>query len=147
MQTCNETTIQNIVSKHAHPTTTRYESKQQLSPLERDSTELQLLKLLQQHRNTDGWILLVGPTIKPSKAFWAACQLPLDKILVIHQQQIKDISATLRRAMASQTCKVIINCLPLSETELTLLTDTAQQQQQQQQCRFYPLNSLLDTPH
>lgn len=137
MQTCNEATIKDIVSTHTHPATTSYESKPQLSPLERDSTELQLLKLLQQHRNTDGWILLVAPTIKPNKTFWAACQLPLAKIIVIHQQQIKDITTTLHRAMASKTCKVIINCLPLSTAELASLTAMAQQQKN----RFYPLNS------
>ena len=38
---------------------------------QRDNTELQLLKLLQQHRDVDGWIVLIAPEVKPNKQFWA----------------------------------------------------------------------------
>lgn len=97
--------------------TARFNRAQNLQTLEQDSAELQLLKLLQQHQHVNGWIVLVAPSIKPNKAFWQKCQLPLQKILFIHPKQIRNVNSTLRHAICSKSCDVVINCLTLSEQE------------------------------
>lgn len=104
----------------------RYNRVQQMQTLEQDRVELQLLKLIQQHQHVDGWIVLVAPTIKPNKTFWQACQLPLQKILFIHPQQVRNISYTLRHAICSKSCSVVINGLALSEQEQLDLQALAQ---------------------
>lgn len=98
MYTCNDIALPKTTTKRSCQNKSVNADQQRLAALQRDSTELQLVKLLQQHRHTLGWIVLVAPAIKPNKAFWAACQLPLDKILVVHEPQIKNIAATLNQA-------------------------------------------------
>lgn len=143
MHTCNESALPELVLKRNVPSITVRTDRKHLNALQRDSAELQLVKLLQQHRHTEGWIVLIAPAVKPNKAFWAACQLPLDKILVVHQQQIKNITTTISQAISSISCKVVINCAPLSDTELSCLTERASAQQS----RFYTLHKVLGSAH
>ncbi|CAM5190820.1 SulA-like leucine-rich domain-containing protein [Alishewanella longhuensis] len=143
MHTCNDSALPELVLKRTTSSIPVSTDRQHLDALQRDSAELQLVKLLQQHRHTQGWIVLIAPAIKPNKAFWAACQLPLNKILVVHQQQIKDITATISRAIENSNCHVVINCAPLSDTELCCLTEVASVQQS----RFYTLHKVLSAAH
>lgn len=143
MHTCNDSALPELVLKRTTSSISVSTDRKHLDALQRDSAELQLVKLLQQHRHTEGWIVLIAPAVKPNKAFWAACQLPLDKILVVHQQQIKDITATISQAISSTSCKVVINCAPLSDTELFCLTEVASAQQS----RFYTLHKVLGAAH
>ncbi|GHG70730.1 hypothetical protein GCM10010919_21470 [Alishewanella longhuensis] len=143
MHTCNDTALPEAMIKRTSQSISVSAEKRRLAALQRDSAELQLVKLLQQHRHITGWIVLVAPAIKPNKAFWAACQLPLDKILVVHEQQIKDISVTLNQAISNTSCKVVINCAPLNDSELTCLTAFALKQQS----RFYSLHHALVAAH
>lgn len=93
--------------------------------------EQQLLKLLQQYRHTTGWIVLVDPVVKPNKTFWQAAGLPTNRILVIYQEQIKNIKTILNQAICNSSCKVVINCAPLKEQDRTTLADFAMTQQTQ----------------
>jgi len=143
MHTCNDYALPELLAKRTTPSMPVSTYRRNLDALLRDSAELQLVKLLQQHRHTQGWIVLVAPAIKPNKAFWDACQLPLDKILVIHQQQIKDITATITQALCNLSCQVVVNCAPLSDSELCCLTEVASEQQS----RFYTLHKGLSAAH
>lgn len=143
MYTCNDIALPKTTTKRSCQNKSVNADQQRLAALQRDSTELQLVKLLQQHRHTLGWIVLVAPAIKPNKAFWAACQLPLDKILVVHEPQIKNIAATLNQALANTSSKVVINCAPLNENDLRCLTEQAIQRQS----RFYSLHDALVAAH
>ena len=89
-----------------------------LSTLQRDSSELTLLKVLLHHRSANGWIVLVAPQIKPVKAFWQACHLPLERIILVHPKDQSSTSNTILTALSNKDCKVIINCQPLSDVEL-----------------------------
>ena len=89
-----------------------------LSTLQRDSSELTLLKVLLQHRSTNGWIVLVAPQIKPVKAFWQACHLPLERIILVHPTNQSSLSNTILAALSNNDCKVVINCRQLSDAEL-----------------------------
>lgn len=143
MHTFNDSALSELVLKRTSQIKPLNNDRQNLITLQRDSAELQLVKLLQQHRHTQGWIVLIAPVIKPNKAFWAACQLPLDKILVIHQRQIKDVATTISRAIDNTSCKVVINCAPLSEDVLCGLTESASAQQR----RFYTLHKGVNAAH
>lgn len=89
-----------------------------LSTLQRDSSELTLLKTLLQYRNTNGWIVLVAPQIKPAKAFWQACNLPLERIILVHPKEQSRRISTILTALNNTDCKVVINCQPLTDVEL-----------------------------
>jgi cell division inhibitor SulA len=89
-----------------------------LSTLQRDSSELTLLKVLLQHRSANGWIVLVAPQIKPVKAFWQACHLPLERIILVHPTNQSSLSNTILTALSNNDCKVVINCRQLSDAEL-----------------------------
>lgn len=117
-------TLTGITTKSS--TAPRFNREPSMQTLEQDRVELQLLKLIQQHQHVDGWIVLVAPAVKPNKAFWQACQLPLQKILFIHPQQIRNISHTLRHAICSKSCSVVISCVMLSEQEQLDLQALAQ---------------------
>ena len=89
-----------------------------LSTLQRDSSELILLKVLLHHRSANGWIVLVAPQIKPVKAFWQACHLPLERIILVHPTNQSSLSNTILAALSNNDCKVVINCRQLSDAEL-----------------------------
>ncbi|GAB60175.1 SulA-like leucine-rich domain-containing protein [Rheinheimera nanhaiensis] len=74
-----------------------------------DDTQDNLLQLLKRSENTPGWILLIAPNNLPSKSWLTRYQLPLNKILVIHEKQISDLNATLVRALSSGTCQLVVN--------------------------------------
>lgn len=143
MHTCNNITLPELVAKRTTPSISVKANRQDFCALYRKNTDLQLVKLLQQHCHTEGWIVLIAPATKPNKAFWSSCQLPLDKILVVHQQHINDITATIHQALCNVSCKVVINCAPLTDSELSFLTETASIQQS----RFYTLDKMLDAAH
>lgn len=143
MRTCDKNADTKPTLQHPTTTIALSNNPQCIDKLKRDSTELHLIKLLQQHRYTTGWIVIVAPEIKPNKAFWSACQLPLDKILIVHQRQIKDLKRVLQQAICTKSCKVIVNCAPLNHTDLTWLTAQALQQHS----RFYTLDSALSAAH
>lgn len=139
-----------------HDYTTSLEQKmQQTSPVKRFTTdetrlntnkikaEQQLLKLLQQYRHTTGWIVLVDPVVKPNKAFWQAAGLPTNRILVIYQEQIKNIKIILNQAISNSSCKVVINCAPLKEHDQTSLAEFAMTQQTQ----FYNFHQEFYAAH
>ncbi|MCC5452121.1 hypothetical protein LMJ53_10360 [Rheinheimera sp. UJ51] len=114
-----------------------------LTLLQRNNTELQLLKLLQQHRDVDGWIVLIAPKVKPNKNFWASCQIPLEKILMIHPHQVKDLAKTVQRAINSASCKVVLHGGVLTDEEATQLAQLAEKQQ----TALYPLTQAMVKQH
>ena len=69
----------------------------------------QLVDLIKQHQHQDGWILLIAPTQLPDKEWASHYQLSLQNVLVVHQKQIRDLPETLRQAITSPSCKVVIN--------------------------------------
>lgn len=71
--------------------------------------KLNLLQLIRQHQNQPGWILLIAPSQLPAKEWAEHYQLSLHNVLVIHQKQITDLSGTVKQALASPSCKVVIN--------------------------------------
>ena len=73
------------------------------------SSENSLLQLIRQHQHQQGWILLVAPPQLPDKGWAEHFQLSLQNVLVIHQKQICNLSATLKQALTSSSCKVVIN--------------------------------------
>lgn len=68
-----------------------------------------LLQLIQQHQHQQGWILLIAPSHIPHKAWAEQHQLSFHNVLVVHQKQIRDLNATIQQALASSSCKVVIN--------------------------------------
>lgn len=68
-----------------------------------------LLQLIQQHQHQQGWILLIAPTYIPDKEWAEHYQLSLHNVLVVHQKQISDLAATIKQALNSASCKVVIN--------------------------------------
>ena len=69
----------------------------------------QLVDLIKQHQHQDVWILLIAPTQLPYKEWASHYQLSLQNVLVVHHKQIKDLPETLRQALTSPSCKVVIN--------------------------------------
>ena len=74
-----------------------------------DHSRHSLLQLIQQHQHQQGWILLIAPTYIPDKEWAEHYQLSLHNVLVVHQKQINDLNATIRQALRSASCKVVIN--------------------------------------
>ncbi|MEO3866733.1 SulA-like leucine-rich domain-containing protein [Rheinheimera fenheensis] len=74
-----------------------------------DHTQDNLLALLKRYENSQGWILLIAPNNLPNKSWLARYQLPLNKILVIHEKQISDLNVTVARALSSGTCQLVVN--------------------------------------
>ena len=68
-----------------------------------------LFDLIKQHQHQDGWILLIAPYQLPDKEWASHYQLSLQNVLVVHHKQIKDLPETLRQALTSPSCKVVIN--------------------------------------
>ncbi|WP_445424707.1 MULTISPECIES: SulA-like leucine-rich domain-containing protein [unclassified Alishewanella] len=142
-----------ITSKTAHHDTQLRNSKslnniavpstQASAYQQHDNIELQLLKLLQQHRDVDGWIVLIAPKVKPNKNFWASCQIPLEKILMIHPHQVKDLAKTVQRAINSASCKVVLHGGELTDEEATQLAQLAEKQQ----TALYPLTQAMVKQH
>lgn len=117
-------------------TNTEHQKYESVSPtfsqwlqLQQHSSELQLLKLLQQYRHTTGWVIIVAPGFKPTKSFWHACQLPLARILVIHPKANHDLSQLIQKALCNTDCQVVINCKALSLQQQQRLSNLALQQQ------------------
>lgn len=97
--------------------------------LQQHSSELQLLKLLQQYRQASGWIVLIAPGFKPAKAFWQACQLPLKHILVVHTHAATDLSQLIQATLQNPDCQAVICCQKLPSQQQQLLQTFAAQQQ------------------
>ena len=74
-----------------------------------DHSRHSLLQLIQQHQHQQGWILLIAPTYIPDKEWAEHYQLSLHNVLVVHQKQINDLNATIRQALRSASCKVVVN--------------------------------------
>ena len=74
-----------------------------------DHSRHSLLQLIQQHQHQQGWILLIAPTYIPDKEWAEHYQLSLHNVLVVHQKQISDTAATIKQALNSASCKVVIN--------------------------------------
>ncbi|MBZ9613553.1 SulA-like leucine-rich domain-containing protein [Rheinheimera maricola] len=74
-----------------------------------DDSHHSLLQLIQQHQHQQGWILLIAPTYIPDKEWAEHYQLSLHNVLVVHQKQISDLGATIKQALNSASCKVVIN--------------------------------------
>jgi cell division inhibitor SulA len=68
-----------------------------------------LMQLIRQHQFQSGWILLIAPSQVPAKEWAEHYQLSLHNVLVIHQKQITDLPGTVKQALASPSCKVVIN--------------------------------------
>lgn len=134
-------TFPELMSQAVSATQSIKTETQHLSASARNSAEL--IKLLQQYRHTKGWIVLVAPSVKPNKVFWAGRHLPLNRILVVYQQQIKDLTIALKQAIYNKSCNVVINCAPLNDAELTYLTDIASKQQK----HFYTLHKVMKAAH
>lgn len=103
-----------------------------------------LIKVLQRHCSESGWIVLVAPKQLPSKALANYLQLPVDKILVIHADTIKEPSKTLHTLLHSNSCRVIIN---FSQLEANELTSQLSQSAAEQQRWFYQFNHLTSQTH
>ncbi len=117
---------------------------QELSTCTATGAEQLLVKLLQRHSSESGWIVLVAPQQLPSKALASYLQLPVEKILVIHPDAIKDMVTTLDKLLHSASCRVIINFSQLASGELTLqLSQSAASQQRW----FYQFNQMTKQTH
>tara|TARA_R110002126_G_scaffold291595_1_gene454076 strand:- start:1153 stop:1626 length:474 start_codon:yes stop_codon:yes gene_type:complete len=109
-----------------------------------DSAEQLLVKLLQHHSGETGWIVLVAPLQLPSKALANYLNLPLEKILVIHPEAIKDTAATLEKLLHSKGCRVIINFSQLSsDKQKSQLSQNAASEQRW----FYQFSQLNAQSH
>lgn len=108
------------------------------------NAEQLLIKLLQRHCCETGWIVLVAPQQLPSKALASYLQLPVDRILIIHPDTIKDPATTLIKLLNSASCRVVINFTELASEELTSeLSRSAARQQRW----FYQFNQLTTQTH
>ncbi|MDX1678269.1 hypothetical protein [Arsukibacterium sp.] len=117
---------------------------QELVPASADNAEQLLIKVLQRHCLETGWIVLVAPKQLPSKALAAYLQLPVDKMLVIHADTIKDPAKTLDKLLHSSSCRVVINFSPLpSEALISELSHSAGKQQRW----FYQFNHSVKQTH
>lgn len=117
---------------------------QALAPASATSAEQLLIKVLQRHCDETGWIVLVAPKQLPSKALASYLQLPVDKILVIHADTIKDPAKTLHKLLHSDSCRVVINFSQLASDELTTqLSNSAAKEQRW----FYQFNQLTAQTH
>uniref|UniRef100_UPI0040474CFA hypothetical protein n=1 Tax=Rheinheimera sp. TaxID=1869214 RepID=UPI0040474CFA len=74
-----------------------------------DHSRHSLLQLIQQHQHQQGWILLIAPTYIPDKEWAEHYQLSLHNVLVVHQKQISNLELTIKQALSSASCKVVIN--------------------------------------
>ena len=74
-----------------------------------DYSRHSLHQLIQQHQHQQGWILLIAPTYIPDKEWAEHYQLSLHNVLVIHQKQISNLELTIKQALSSASCKVVIN--------------------------------------
>ena len=111
-----------------------------------DHTQDNLLQLLKRSENTPGWILLIAPNNLPSKSWLTRYQLPLNKILVIHEKQISDLNATLVRALSSGTCQLVVN---FAKTLCPGALPRCQQLAKKNDVLFYQADQLSDMtlPH
>jgi cell division inhibitor SulA len=117
---------------------------QALAPASVTSAEQLRIKVLQRHCAETGWIVLVAPKQLPSKALASYLQLPVDKILVIHADTIKDPAKTLNKLLHSDSCRVVINFCQLASDELTTqLSNSAATKQRW----FYQFNQLTAHTH
>ncbi|SNY50637.1 hypothetical protein SAMN06297280_1633 [Arsukibacterium tuosuense] len=117
---------------------------QELATASAANAEQLLIKLLQRHCSETGWIVLVAPKQLPSKALADYLRLPVDKILVIHSDAIKDPAKTLHQLLHSRGCRVIVNfCQPGSDE----LTSQLSQYAASQQRWFYQFNNLASQTH
>lgn len=114
-----------------------------LNALQRDSSELNLLKLLLQHRRSSGWVVVIAPKFKPAKAFWQACQLPLKRILFVYPTSQISVDNAIAAALRNQDCQVIINCATLVSSE----QQRCQQLALQQGKVFHTLSELQQQTH
>lgn len=105
----------------------------------RDALELRLIKVLLQHKDADGWIVLIAPSIKPDRAFWSACQLPINKVLMIHEQPNVDTVSVIQKAIMSEQCQVIIDCLLSDDKERKHLAHMSKQKNK----HYYMLHTLI----
>lgn len=76
-----------------------------------------LLQLIKQHQHQRGWILLIAPSHIPHKTWAEQHQLSFHNVLVVHQKQIRDISATIQQALVASSCKVVINFAGLQDPQ------------------------------
>lgn len=92
---------------------------QKLSAESTASSEQLIIKLLQRHRNEAGWIVLVAPPHLPSKALAAYLQLPVDKVLVIHANAIKDHATILHQLLHTSSCSVVVSFTETISAQIT----------------------------
>ncbi|MBV2131004.1 hypothetical protein [Arsukibacterium indicum] len=117
---------------------------QELTLASATNAEPLLIKLLQRHCCETGWIVLVAPQQLPSKALASYLQLPIDRILVIHPETIKDPATTLMKLLHSASCRVVINFTELASAALTSeLSQCAARQQRW----FYQMNQITTQTH
>ncbi|WP_213997032.1 SulA-like leucine-rich domain-containing protein [Arsukibacterium sp.] len=117
---------------------------QELTTASATSAEQLLVKLLQRHCNESGWIVLVAPKQLPSKALANYLGLPVDKILIIHSDAIKDPAKTLHKLLHTSRCRVVINFgQPGSEQLTSQLSQCAASQQRW----FYQVNQVTTQTH
>ncbi|KKO46180.1 hypothetical protein WG68_07475 [Arsukibacterium ikkense] len=117
---------------------------QELATCSATSAEQLLVKVLQRHSSEQGWIVLVAPQQLPSKALANYLNLPVDKILVIHADAIKDPAKTLQQLLHSNSCRVIIN---FSQLVSDGLSAQLSQYAASQQRWFYQFNQLTTPTH
>lgn len=111
---------------------------QQLSTDSPASSEQLLIKLLQRHRNETGWIVLVAPPHLPSKVLAEYLQLPVEKILVVHANAIKNDAETLHTLLHATSCSVVINFSDKISEKLTLQLSQCAASQQRWLYQFAP---------
>ena len=104
--------------------------QQQLSAESATSSEQLLIKLLQRHRHETGWIVLVAPPHLPSKALAAYLQLPVDKIMIIHANAIKNHATILHQLLQTSSCRVVVSFTQTTSAQITQqLSECAASQQ------------------
>lgn len=105
----NQSVFNDIATEHADSRLLKIHSVTDSEAAAASASHHTLLQLIQQHQHQQGWILLIAPSHIPHKSWAEQHQLSFNNVLVVHQKQINDLNATIQQALASASCKVVIN--------------------------------------
>lgn len=105
----NQPVVTHVATDHFDSRLLKIHSVTDTGAAAADASHHTLLQLIQQHQHQQGWILLIAPSHIPHKSWAEQHQLSFHNVLVVHQKQISNLNATIQQALASASCKVVIN--------------------------------------
>lgn len=106
---------------------------------------LELLKVIHQCNQKQGWTLLIAPENVPNKAMLASCSIDSSKLLVIRQKHIVNLEYVLNAALnngnfsavitwTNITSKAQLESMQLNTAKASLYCFTEQAEQKHVQC-------------